>query len=78
MVGARLARVRQHLARERAQPPLAAIAHDGVADLLGDGEADALGKVAVTARSKLENEGRRGVSPAFVGAQKVSTPGQGD
>ena len=59
------------LAGERAEAALHAVAHDGVADLLGDGEADAHRRIAVRAVADEQDEAGHRRAPAAVRGEEI-------
>ena len=75
MVGVSDPGVRQDVANERAEPPLQAVADDGVADLLGDGEPGAHRRFVIPAANK-KDEPRRRCPATGIGGKEV--PADGD
>ena len=64
----------QQFAHQRAQPPLHAVAHHGVADLLGDGDAETQTRPVVGA-GKQDKPGPRNAQ-APVGGEEIGAPRQ--
>jgi hypothetical protein len=67
---------RQRLTRERAQPPLHAVADDSATDLLGNRIADPHRRLAIGAIAYQQDEAGQRRAPAAVRGQEVGAPGK--
>ncbi|GAC1579661.1 MAG: hypothetical protein NVS3B5_12900 [Sphingomicrobium sp.] len=76
MVGAAYSERRKMCAGKRAETALHAVAHDRVADLLGDRVADANRRIAIAARTDLKDETGHGKALSAVGGEEIRALGK--